>query len=148
VNEHPHRPRMRLDPSLRQLGRQASQCERPGGDARPQPVGALARERAGFVAADLSRGQRARLALALRPLGNARRADPQRRRNLPVRLTRLLSGKRAEGPQNTEPSSMLASKPASTLNQIIPDLGIPIPSKRGELLAGDYLLFGPTTVLL
>lgn len=55
MNEHPHRPRMRLDPSFGQLGRQASQCERPGGDARPQPVGALARERAGFVAADLSR---------------------------------------------------------------------------------------------
>ena len=28
---------------------------------------------------------------------------------------------------------MLASKPAWTLNQIIPDLGIPIPSKRAVL---------------
>ena len=32
---------------------------------------------------------------------------------------------------------MLASKPASTLNQIIPDLGIPIPSKRGPLLSAS-----------
>jgi hypothetical protein len=50
---------MRLDPPFRQLSRQAPQCERPGGDACPQPVGALARQRAGFVATDLSRGQRA-----------------------------------------------------------------------------------------
>jgi hypothetical protein len=28
---------------------------------------------------------------------------------------------------------MLASDPAQTLNQITPDLGIPIPSKRGSL---------------
>jgi hypothetical protein len=95
VNEHPHRARMRLDPPFGQFGRQALQGERPGCDAHPQPVGAIARERAGFVIADLSRGRRARLALALRPLGNPRRADPQGRRNLPVRLTRLLAGQRS-----------------------------------------------------
>jgi hypothetical protein len=48
---------MRLDSPFGQLGRQASQCERPRGDARPQPGGAVALEHAGFVAADLSRGQ-------------------------------------------------------------------------------------------
>ena len=45
VNEHPYRPRMRLDPPFGQLGRQASKGERPGGDMRERSrVGALARE--------------------------------------------------------------------------------------------------------
>ena len=135
VNEHPHRPRMRLDPPFRQLRRQAPQRKRPGGDACPQPVGAIARQRAGLVAADLSRGQRAGLALALRPLGNSRRADSQRRRNLPVRLARLLSGQRPLPKVNRIRSRhpCWPPNPAWTLNQITPDLEIPIPSKRGML---------------
>src|SRR5712672_3842953 len=73
---------MGLDPPLGQLRRQTPQRKRPRADPRPQPLSAVARQRPWLVAADLSRGHRAGLLLALRPFGHARRTDAQRRGNL------------------------------------------------------------------
>src|ERR1700733_6317820 len=135
VNEHPHGLRMGLDPPLGQLRRQTPQRKRPRADPRTQPLGALARERPWLVAADLSRGQRAGLLLALRPFGHARRTDAQRRGNLAVRLASRFPGQRAFPKVNRIGSRhpYWPPPPAWTLNHNIPDSGIPIPSNHALL---------------
>src|ERR1700722_13660597 len=135
VDEHPHRPRLSLDPPLSQFGDQAPQRERARGDPLAQPLGAITRQRPRLVATDLARGQRTCLTLALGPLGDARRRDPQGRRDLAVGLARRLARHRPfakiHGVGSRHPR--WPPSPAWTLNQTAPDLGIPIPSTRATL---------------
>ena len=134
VDEHPHRLGMGLDPALGQLRRQPLQRERTGADPLSKPLGAVPRQRPGLVAADLSGGRRAGLPIPPRPLRHARGADLQRLGDLPMRLAGRLAGQRPFAKiHRIGRCHRCRPPPAATMNQIPPDLRIPIPPNRGPL---------------
>src|SRR5215217_7520265 len=92
VQEHPDGAPVALDAAPQKLRRQAPGRERPRPAALAQPRRRLSRQHPLLVTADLARRERARLALQLHPLRHAGRADPQRRRDRPRRLARLVPG--------------------------------------------------------
>ena len=89
VQKHPHHTPVCLDATRSQLRCQAARGERAFGHPRPQPLGVLAHQGARLVSAHLVGRQGTGLAPALSPLRHAGRPDPQGRRNLADRLTRL-----------------------------------------------------------
>ena len=129
VHEDPNRPRLGPHTALGQLGRQPPQRERSRLHTIAQPVSDLARQGPGLVPANLSRSQGPRLTLPLGPLGDTGGTDPQRRRDLAVRLARRLARHRPLAKVHGIGSrhSGWPPPPAQTLNQINTDLGIPIP---------------------
>src|SRR5215207_4070753 len=127
VDKGPDRAVVNLQPALGQFAHQPEQGEVLLLDPRQQPCAVLARDRAGLVAADLARCHAAGVPQTLHPPDRRADADAKlRRRPMTRKATALNRGHHSFGKINGIGSThlMLASSPASILNQKPTDLGI------------------------
>src|ERR1700678_3036739 len=132
VNKIPHRPIIDLKPALSQFGHQPAQGEGPVPDAPRQKSRVLAGDRLGLMPAHLARRDAPRLPKPPHPINHRARRDPEAP---PTHAATALPSKpqppRArEDPSNKACPSILASCPASTVNQNTPDSGIPTDSAQ------------------
>ena len=135
MNEIPHRPIIDLEAALSQFGHQAAQGEGAVPDAPRQKGRVLASDRLGLASAHPARRDAARLAKAPDPIDHRARRDPEARRRIHAATappSKPRPPRAGEDPLNKAFPSMLASCPASTVNQNDADSGIPLDSAQSH----------------
>src|SRR6266404_6545195 len=148
VDKGPDRAVVNLQTALGEFAHQPEQGEVLLLDPRQQPYAVLARYRAGFVAADLTRRHAAGVPQALHPPDRRADADAKLRRRP---MTRKATGlnrchhpfAKINGIGSTH--RMLASNPASILNQKPTDLGI---QNRFRIMSCHFSLANADRALL
>ena len=140
VNEIPHRPIIDLEAALSQFSHQAAQSEGAVPDTPRQKHRVLAGNRLGFVPAHLGWRCAASLLKPPHPIDHRAWRDPEARRRIYAATappSKPRPPRAGEDPLNKAFPSMLASCPASTVNQNGADLGIPYDSAQSHpALAG------------